>query len=183
VTRIKVSCVLLLVSTVLFVAISTPASATVGLATRLTTLTMDELPPTPADGLTIGGVTFGYQVGGVNSADATFGGGGPGSITFVQDPSLEGGTAGVLTVRFAKPTTVVRFGVALSTFGDLTPGVIIKLFNPGGQLRQTISLSTHSGVSFTEALFNYSGAAVGKIELTFSSAASRFAFDNLTYRS
>jgi hypothetical protein len=174
------------VALVLFVLLgvvaSVPASAKPGAHKKLNTLTMDERPTTQANGLTIEGVTFGYTVNGVNSSDATFAGAGPGSTTFVQDPSLEGGTAGVLTVDFAHPTNVVRFGVALSTFDDLTPGVTVRLFNPGGRLRQTVPLATRSSSSFTEASFSYSHGAVGRIELAFNRAADRFAFDNLTFR-
>ena len=86
------------------------------------------------NGLHFSGVTFAFDVGAVPSTDATYGAFGPGSITYVQDPSLEGNSAGRLTLRFDQPTTVLQFGLALSTGGSLSPGARVELFNPGGIL-------------------------------------------------
>ena len=73
--------VLCLLALMLF-AFSAPA-----LAERpLTTLTFDEFPSQPANGLSFNGVTFGFHP----EADARYGAGGPGNILYVQDPSLEG---------------------------------------------------------------------------------------------
>jgi hypothetical protein len=148
-----------------------------------TTLTFDELDFQPVDGLHFGGVTFAFQVGGLPSNDAFYGAFGPGRITYVQDPSLEGNAAGTLTMQFDHPTTVLEFGLALSTFGTLTPGARIELFNPGGHSRGTLTLDTQSLVSFTEGRFSYRGGAIGAAVITFpSTAAARFALDNLTFR-
>jgi hypothetical protein len=86
-------------------------------------------------------------------------------------------------LTFEQPTTLVEFGVALSTFGTLPAGVTVDLHRPGrGLIRQTISLSTSSNPSFTESLFSYTGPAVKTVVITFDSEnASRFALDNLDF--
>jgi hypothetical protein len=162
-------------------AFSTPALA----AKPLTTLTFDELTFQPVDGLSFGGVTFGFQINGVPSTDAHYGAFGPGSTTFVQDPSLEGNSAGVLTLTFDQPTTVLEFGLARSCLCTLTPGVTVELFKPGAARRSRgiITLTTSPVVSFSEGLFSYSGPAIQTAVITFPSPglASRFAFDNLKF--
>ena len=147
-----------------------------------TTLRFDELPMQPVNGLHFGGVTFAFDIGGSPSLDANYGAFGPGTITYVQDPSLEGTTEGRLTLRFDHPTTVLEFGLALSTFGPLDPAARVQLFNPGGHTRGTIPLSTQSLVSFTEGRFSYRGGAIGSAVITFDVSFLRFALDNLTFR-
>jgi hypothetical protein len=152
-------------------------------AARCTSLTFDELPFQPVNRVSINGVTFGFQINGVPSTDAFYGAFGPGSITYIQDPSLEGNTAGTLTLEFAKPVKTIEFGLALSTFETLTPAAQVTLYNPGGKkIRDVIALNTTSLVSFTEGQFRYSGKPVRRVVITFNSAAAfRFAFDNLTF--
>lgn len=147
-----------------------------------TTLTFDELSFQPVNGLHFAGVTFAFDIAGSPSTDATYGAFGPGSITHVQDPSLEGNSAGRLTLRFDHPTTVLEFGLALSTFGSLDPGARVELFNPGGHLIGTLPLNTQSLISFTEGRFAYRGGAIGTAIITFDPTAGRFALDNLTFR-
>jgi hypothetical protein len=163
------------------VALLLPAAASVA-APPTTTLRFDELPTQSVNGLHFGGVTFAFDVGGAPSFDASYGAFGPGVITYVQDPSLEGTTAGRLTLRFDQPTTVLEFGLALSTFGPLDPAARVELFNPGGHSRGTIPLSTQSLVSFTEGRFSYDGGAIGSAVITFEEPFLRFALDNLTFR-
>jgi hypothetical protein len=162
-------------------AFSAPALA----AKPVTTLTFDELPFQPVDGLSISGVTFGFQLGGVPSTDANYGAFGPGSTTYVQDPSLEGNSAGVLTMTFDQPTTVLEFGIARSCGCTLTPGVSVELLQPGaaGRSRGVNTLTTSPIISFSEALFSYSGPAVQTAVITFPSSgvAPRFALDNLKF--
>jgi hypothetical protein len=147
-----------------------------------TTLTFDELSPQPVDNLSLLGVTFDFKVGGVDSTDATYGAGGPGTITFVQDPSLEGNAAGILTLDFAEPTSLLNFGVALNTFNSLTPGFTVELFDPALMSLGITPVNTSSLVSFTEGLFTYSGAPVTRAVIDFNeTAANRFALDNLTF--
>jgi hypothetical protein len=160
-------------------------SAPVQAAKPVTTLTFDELPFQPVDGLSFGGVTFGFQIGGVPSTDANYASAGPGSITFIDDPSLEGNAEGVLTLTFDKPTTVLEFGVARSCTCVLSPGVAVELFKPGaaGHSRGVMTVTTTPIISFSEALFSYSGPAIKTAVLTFPSAglATRFVIDNLKF--
>jgi hypothetical protein len=154
-------------------------SGTADAKRQLLTLTFDERPPQPADGVVgPGGARFDFKINGVDSFDATYGGFGPGTTNFVEDPSIEGNTSGVLTVSFAQPTTVVRFGVAALSGGPVT----VRVYNPGGHLKRTVVLQTQSLGSFPEAQFAYQGGAVGKIAVSFGITDSRFAFDNLRFR-
>jgi hypothetical protein len=154
-------------------------------AKPLTTLTMDELPFQPVDGLSFSGVTFGFQIGGAPSTDANYNAFGPGTITFVQDPSLEGNSNGVLTLSLDQPTTVLEFGIARSCICTLSPGVSVELFTPGAVDRSggVLTMTTSPIVSFSEAHFSYSGPAVQRAVITFPSPglASRFALDNLSF--
>ena len=150
----------------------------------LTTLTFDELPPQPVDDLTFQGVAFDFKVAGVDSTDATYNTFGPGSITYVQDPSLEGTSSGVLTLDFATPTAVLEFGVALDTIDTLIPGFTVDLFDatlaPIGSFPVTTQVLVLAG--FTEGQFVYPGGSdVGRAVVSFDAAATRFAFDNLTF--
>jgi hypothetical protein len=59
------------------------------------TLQFNELPAqTPVNGVSVLGVTFGFQVGGLPSTDARYNVGGPGNITFLQGTVLEGNASG-----------------------------------------------------------------------------------------
>lgn len=169
--------VLSLLALMLF-AFSAPALA----EKPLTTLTFDELPSQPVDGLSVNGVTFDFDLG----ADARYGSSGPGSILYVQDPSLEGNSYGALTLTFDQPTTVLEFGIARSCFGcTLAPGVAVELFKPGGHDRsdRIITMTTSPHGSFSQALFSYSGPAIQKAVVRFPSPeqAFRFALDNLRF--
>jgi hypothetical protein len=172
-----------LLTAVLVVAFTVLLAPGQALAVKQTvTLRFDELSTRPVHGVSINGLAFRYDIGGVPSVDATYNAFGPGSTTFVQDPSLEGSTSGRLTLVFDRPTGSLSFGLALSTFGSLTPGATVQLFNPGGHSRGVIALNTSSTVSFTEGRFTYSGAAIGRAVITFNSTfASRFALDNLSF--
>jgi hypothetical protein len=152
-------------------------------ATR-TVIHFTELAPQPVDGVVEKGVTFGFTVGGSASTDATYGGGGPGQLKYVQDPSLEGNSAGVLTLTFATPTVLVKFGIARSS-GTPMRGVTVKLYDANGALIGTFHkfVTPVLGV-FDEGLFKHiSTVAVAKAVITFNSpnAATRFALDNLSY--
>jgi hypothetical protein len=170
--RLRVSVVALLLAVISVWLV--PASAQA--AKQTVTLGFTELPTQPVNGVSLNGLTFGFTNG-----DATYNAFGPGSTVFVQDPSLEGSAFGTLTLRFARPTNRLEFGLALSTFGTLTPGATVALYNPGGHLRGLVPITTQSLVSFTEARFVYSGGAIGSAIITFNSSAGRFALDNLTF--
>ncbi|NET85823.1 MAG: hypothetical protein F6J94_29215 [Moorea sp. SIO1F2] len=153
-------------------------------STNTTVLTFDELPFQPVDDLSFMGVTFDFKVGGVDSTDANYASSGPGSISFVQDPSLEGNAAGILTLDFDAPVSDLEFGVALSTFATLTPGFTVELFDDGSTLVNTIAVDTSSQPSFTEALFSLSDSdtPIDRVVIDFNDAAAfRFALDNLSF--
>jgi hypothetical protein len=172
-----------LLTAVLAVAVAVLLAPGSALAAKQTvTLRFDELSTRPANGVSINDLTFRYDIGGAPSTDATYNAFGPGSITYVQDPSLEGSTSGRLTLVFDRPTGSLDFGLALSTFGSLTPGATVQLFNPGGHSRGVVALNTSSILSFTEGRFTYSGGAIGRAVITFNSTfAARFALDNLSF--
>src|SRR3990172_3460747 len=68
-----------------------------------TTLTFDEIPFQSVDGLVHAGVSFDFKIGGVDSTEAFYNSFGPGTLTFVDDPSLTGDSTGVLTLDFVVP--------------------------------------------------------------------------------
>ena len=161
-------------------AFSAPALA----AKPVTTLTFTELPVQPVNGVSVGGVTFGFEVGGVSSTDAFMAGSDRGALPSCRIHRSRA-TPGVLTLTFDRPSTVLEFGIARSCICTLTPGVSVELFKPGatGRSRGIITQTTSPLVSFSEGLFSYSGPAIQTAVVTFPSAgiAPRFALDNLTF--
>ena len=150
----------------------------------LTTLTFDELPYQPVNGLTYDGVTFGYTVGGVASTDAHYDASGPGTAQYVQDPSLEGGTAGVLTLDFARPVFTVNFGLAMDTFLDAANAATVSLYSPTSTLIGTVPISISAGdYFFSSGEFTYSSSSlIGRVSVSFNTTvADRFALDNLAF--
>ncbi len=147
-----------------------------------TTLTFDELSFQPVDDLSFMGVTFDFKVGGIDSSDANYNSAGPGSITFVQDPSLEGDAEGILTLDFEAPVSNLEFGVALNSFDEITPGLTVELFDADLMTLGEIELDTNPLISFTEGLFTYTAEPVKRVVIDFNDAeAFRFALDNLTF--
>jgi hypothetical protein len=146
------------------------------------TIQFDELTTRPADNVTIGGVTFGFTVGGVPSLDATynFALGMPG-LAYASDPVLEGTTAGTLALVFAVPTSFLRLSGLLAGVDPLDPGFSVQLYDANLQSMGTIPVAVSPVVSLSEAQFTYNSTAIRRAELTFSSAAPRFAIDNVTY--
>jgi hypothetical protein len=145
------------------------------------TLTFDELPTQPVDGLSYMGVTFGFKVGGVSSTDAIYNDIGPGTLTYLQDPTLEGTTAGILTLDFSTPTDQLEFGVALNSYYAATPAYVVRLYDPSYQLIGVYSGNTSPLVLWSEGQFTYSGTLVSRAVIGFNEqAAGRFAMDNLT---
>lgn len=155
-----------------------------GAAEAQTTLTFDELAPQPVDDLSFMGVTFDFKVNGIDSLDASYSAIGPGAIDLVQDPSLEGTSAGILTLDFDTLISELQFGVSLNTFDFLTPGFTVELFDMDLNSLGVTPVDTAPLVSFTEGLFSYTGAPVSRAVIDFDeSATGRFAFDNLTFTS
>ena len=153
-----------------------------GIANAAVTLTFDELPTQPVNGLSYNGVTFGFTIGGSPSTDAVYNDIGPGSITYLQDASLEGNSAGTLTLDFDTATNQLAFGVALNTFSDVSPGYTVQLFNKSLVSLGTFSEDTNPLMIWSEGLFNYSGSPVSRAVISFNNQlANRFAMDNLTF--
>ena len=148
------------------------------------TLTMDEVPYQPVNGLTVKGVTFGFTVGGVASSNAFYDDSGPGVTAYTSDPSIVGDATGVLALNLAEATTSLQFGFALDMTGSDAAGATVSLYGVGGGIIGTYTVPVApNGYAFPSGLFSYSGpAAVASAAVSFdSSAAPAFAFDNLTY--
>jgi hypothetical protein len=155
-----------------------------GAANAAFTLTFDELPTQPVDGLSYMGITFGFEVGGIPSTDATYNGIGPGTLTYLQDPTLEGTAAGILTLDFATSTNQLQFGVALNSYDVVTPGYTVTLYDPSDVLIGAYSKNTYPLVLWSEDQFTYSGTAVSRATIGFNNrVANRFSVDNLTVNS
>jgi hypothetical protein len=152
-----------------------------GAANAAFTLTFDELPTQPVDGLSYNGITFGFKVGGSPSTDAIYNGIGPGNLTYLQDPSLEGTTAGILTLDFSTPTDQLEFGVALNSYNPVTMAYVVRLYDSSYSLIGHCIENTSPLVLWTEGQFTYSGTRVRRAVIGFNdNAANRFALDNLT---
>jgi hypothetical protein len=163
--------------------------AVTAVAQAPTVITFDELAPQPVNGLSFNGVTFFFNSGGVPSTDATFGGFGPGSLLFVQDPSLEGDAFGTLWILFDSPTGTpyLIFGLARSIFLErLVPGALVDLFDTNFHFIKRKILGTYPYVSFAENAFNSPPTTTRPIRLArivfpHADLASRFALDNLVF--
>ena len=153
-----------------------------GAANATVTLTFDELSMQPVDGLSYMGITFGFKIGPSHSDDAIYHGIGPGTLTYLQDPSLEGTAAGILTLDFATPTDLLEFGVALNSYNAVTPAYAVRLYDPSYQLIETYIGNTSPLILWSEGQYTYSGTPVSRAVIGFNDqAANRFALDNLTY--
>jgi hypothetical protein len=146
------------------------------------TLTMDDLPMQPVNGLVHpSGVTFGFTVSGRPNDDARYAAGGPGSIEFVQDPSIEGTATGVLSIRFSQPATPISFGVARNLFNTSTANV--ELFDATNTSLGVQVLPLAPMPTYPEGRFSHSGQAISRLTVSFPPPdQSRFAFDNLSFR-
>lgn len=145
------------------------------------TLTFDELPTQPVDGLTVKGVTFDFKVLGTDSLDARYGALGPGTTPLIQDPSLEGDALGILTLDFAQPVSHLSFGVALLTGLTLTPGCTVDLYDESLAFLGTASANMAPFMFFTEGSLSAAGGPYSRAVVDFHDAGFRFALDNLTY--
>src|SRR5688572_18837308 len=84
--------------------------------THAVTIRFDELSTQPANGLAFNGVTFGFQIGGVDSNEANFGGNAPDLLNFLDTQVLEGDARGTLTLDFASPQNFIAFGLGYGMF-------------------------------------------------------------------
>ncbi len=152
-----------------------------GAAEAASTLTFDELPYQSVDGLSYGGVTFGFTVSGSPSTDAYYGAIGPESLMYLQDSSLEGSARGILTLDFASPINTLEFGIALNTKNSVTGAYTVELFDDSLGSLGIISGNTDPLVCWSEGQFTYSGTAISRAVIDFNEQfARRFAIDNLS---
>ena len=150
----------------------------------LETLEFDEIPFRSVNDLEFAGVAFQYQIDGSDSNEAFYNSFGPGTLQFVDDPSLTGDARGVLSLEFDRPTAVLEFGVAVNSPVALTPGATVELFNANQETISTeqVDLLLLSGnLGFAENLFEHSGEAVKRFTISFATTGS-FALDNLVFR-
>jgi len=144
------------------------------------TLTMDEVPFQTVNGLDVtkGGITFGFTDTSGADYDAADGG----QETYVQDPSIEGQTAGeLLTVNFSLPMYLISFGMADSTQGTGFVMASVNFYNGANLLGNQILDATVSN-AFSQGELVYLGnlGQVTSIQITMNSgSASAFAVDNL----
>lgn len=152
-------------------------------AASATTLLFDELPSQPVDGLSISGVTFGFEVGGSPSSDATYNVDlGIGPTAYLSDPVLEGDATGLLTLLFAAPTPQLSFGLGLLAGTDFMPGALVSLYDNSNALLDSIGINTLANMGISEGLFDYANPlGVSKAVIDFDDTAGRFALDNLTF--
>lgn len=137
----------------------------------IVTLTMDEADTQPIDGLTIskGGLEFSFSN---PAATLEYKSSGPGNITYVQDPSIQGAPS-PFSVSFSHPVDQIQFGLAEASEDPLT-GVLVTLSN-GTKISINLSLVD----PFAEGQFTYEGAPVTGFTLTPVDGPFAMAFDNL----
>jgi hypothetical protein len=158
-----------------------PMAIGTGAANAAVTLTFDELPTQPVDGLAYDGITFGFKISGHSSTDAVYNGIGPENLVYLDDPTLEGSTAGMLTLDFDKATDLLEFGVALNSYDTVSPAYAVRLYDSSNTLIGTFIENTSPLAVWSEDWFTYSGAKISRAVIGFNSqVASRFALDNLT---
>lgn len=144
-------------------------------------LTMDEVAAQPINGLSITktGFTFVFA----DTAGATYDTPNGGQMTYTQDPTIEGLSAGeVITVTFSLPALSIRFGMAQSTVQAAPVQLAsVGLYN-GATLLATRTFNSTLHDPFVEGQFAYSGelGPVTSIHITPAPGPGiAFAIDNL----
>lgn len=159
------------------------------------TLTFDELgSPTSVNGLTVKGVTFDFQIDGVDSTDAIYNQSFPPELPpnlFVnlQAPVLEGNATGILSLDFAQPISELQFAVGVESLAPVTSALTIELFDSGSNSLGSTPVNTSNQAILSEGLFTYSGVPVQRAVLDFDETKfgldptldPRFSVDNLSY--
>jgi hypothetical protein len=153
------------------------AFASSALASSIT-LTMNEVGNQPINGLIVskGGLDFAFSN---PSGTLFYNSAGPGSVTFVQDPSIQGATA-PFGVAFSAPVFTIQFGLAMSFQTSLSPLATVDLYNNSPIPFLTMSFDSTLTDPFAEGLFQYSGGPVTNILITPNQIPGALAFDNLT---
>jgi hypothetical protein len=146
--------------------------ATTAMATTVT-LTMNEVPNQSIHNLTVtkSGVSFTFTEPTNTLLYNSFG---PGSVTYVQDPSIQGLPIRPFSVAFSEPVDFIQFGLAELAFSPLT-GASVLLSN-GTVIPFALTLLD----PLPEGQFTYSGVPVTGFTLTPAPGGLAMAFDNLT---
>ena len=161
-----------------------------------TTITFDELPTQPVDGVSLLGVTFHYD--GVPPFVTTFN-----AFLLEQGPSLVGSRAGTLTLDFSTPVSLLEFDFALRNFFSqfpVTPIVPVARVSAvllDADLQNLGTVVSNIDVTqeqlFQDPLlfgfFSYTGTPVARASLNFAVSApsagaglaAQYALDNLTF--
>ena len=150
----------------------------------------------PANGLSVGGVLFGFYLGGTESPEAIFGAVAPLNDTILQDFVLlapardaeQPGRPASLTLAFAQPTSVLEFGLLVST--TLDTSLNLYLFDAQSFALAPIVLpltydhancDPSTALCFAEIQYSYIGnVSLSGATLNFDGVnADSFAIDNL----
>ncbi|MBV8654084.1 MAG: PEP-CTERM sorting domain-containing protein [Alphaproteobacteria bacterium] len=146
------------------------------------TIDFGTLPNESANGVTVNGVTFGYTEFGSPSPTAMFNVSVAGATQNIPGAALVGFTDGILTMSFSHPVEEVSFDIAETTNLTLTPGYTVSLFDAGGHLLQTTPVETDPLVLFTEGEFDYDGAPISTVEISFDpNDANQFAVGPVSF--
>lgn len=135
------------------------------------------------DGLTIGGVTFGFTIGGMQSFEAGIDGG-PGNTNNITIANVEGSALGVLSLLFPTQVQRVGYGFALSTATTVTNATTVQLFDALNNSLGSLSFNGSPDPFFTGGFAGVGNdVPFSRAEVTFAAPAPfvRFAFDNLQY--
>lgn len=155
------------------------------LTNLVNTITFDELPQQPINGLTVEGATFTYTINGVASSNATFNTPGANGFAYINGGVSLGDTAGVLTVDFANPVSNVSFGVARSGVVAVNNGFTVELFDAGLNSMGISTVPMAPVISPNiEAQYTTNASGISRMRIDFTSASSaiagtQFALDNL----
>lgn len=145
------------------------------------TLTMDEVPFQPINGLDVtkGGIIFGFT----DTSGADYNSANGGQLTYVQDPSIEGQTGGeLITVTFSVPIYSLSFGMADSIMGATGFVLASVNFYNGANLVGNETFDATLADPWAEGELVYPGTfgPVTSIQITPNSGeAEAFGFDNL----
>jgi len=155
------------------------ASLAASLPARADTISFDVPNPVPLDGLTVGGVTFGYRDSVWGSAvNARAGVPWPSGF----EPSVFSGgvlyadARGVLTLDFARPVDRLGFDLAVSTYRWVSEVGGFELFGPdlAQSWTSVIAVEPVPGAWAVSGHFEYSGAPVSRLVVQVDGMALRW---------
>jgi hypothetical protein len=168
--------------------ISAASLANAAFATDLTTITFDELPQQPLNGVSIKGVAFEFTGSDAQTPVALFG---ATRLSFADSkllsaPWIEAPAISGLTMRFAQPTPSLSFALGFNGGAPKSPGYTVNLFSGATQIG-SVPVSTAIGgtspFSLNEGQFNYNDPSrpLTSITVTFPQppAGDIFVVDNI----